>query len=118
MAHKWKRPDLPEANKGAGLAGGWLMIIAGIVAGAIGLSALSEPYPDFNGYALAALGIACGTLGLLVVPVCLIMREIRRSAFEAALRAGEVEILESRTADPYEQFMARERATPEPAGND
>ena len=118
MEHKWERPELPEANKGAGLLIGWLMIIGGVIAGSMGLSAVGDPYADFSGGAVASLGIASACMGLVFVPACMIMREIRQSAFEAALRAGEVTVEEKTTPDPYEQFLERERATAADSGTD
>ena len=110
QSYKWERPVLPDAHRGVGLLTGWALIICGVFTGLIGLSAVGDPQADFNGAIVTALGLSAASLGLIMVPACMIMREIRQSAFEAALRAGEVDITETQPSDAYEKFMERERA--------
>lgn len=108
---EWKRPALPEDNKvnmtGIGVA---LMCLAfgGLVVGFIMLSA-AEPSRynaasgtyfsgnDFgvSGWITVAVSSAFFSLGLIMACVGSIVAEIRRAAFEAAVRAGEVKASDS-----------------------
>ena len=112
-SYAWKRPALPEANKGVGLPAGSAVMLCGSLAGMAGLSAIGDPRAGFDGVIVAALGFSAASLGLIMVPACMILREIRQNSFEAALRAGEVTVTEIQASDAYEQFMARERAAAE-----
>lgn len=84
----WDRPPLPTGHQGGGVIGGWLLICLGI---AIVLYASTY---ELEGFGLAMFGIGLSGLGILSITISLILREIRRIAFEAALRSGEVEIEE------------------------
>lgn len=104
MAQKWKRPDLPEAQKGWGAYWGAAFLISGIILAAVGIAS-GKPM-------MAATGSGLSGFGILAFIVSRILTEIRRIAFEAALRAGEVTTAEA-AADPYEAFIAREQADAE-----
>ena len=84
----WERPPLPAGHQSGGMIGGWLLICLGI---AIALYASTYELESFG---LAMFGIGVSGLGFLSITISLILREIRRIAFEAALRSGEVEIEE------------------------
>jgi hypothetical protein len=84
----WERPPLPAGHQGGGMIGGWLLICLGI---AIALYASTY---ELEGFGLVMFGIGISGLGILSITISLILREIRRIAFEAALRSGEVEIEE------------------------
>ncbi|KCZ53641.1 hypothetical protein HY29_16610 [Hyphomonas beringensis] len=84
----WERPPLPAGHQGGGVIGGWLLICLGIT---IVIYASSF---ELEGLGLAMFGIGLSGLGFLSITISLILREIRRIAFEAALRSGEVEIEE------------------------
>lgn len=81
----WDRPPLPAGHRGGGVIGGWLLIGLGIT---IFLYASTF---ELEGLGLAMFGVGVSGLGTLSITISLILREIRRIAFEAALRSGEVE---------------------------
>jgi hypothetical protein len=92
MAQKWKRPDLPEAQKGWGAYWGVAFLIASILLSAGGIAA-GKPF-------MAAIGTGLSGFGILAFIVSRILTEIRRTALEAA-------------DDPYEACIAREQANAE-----
>lgn len=91
----WARPALPEAHRGNGLGWGNGLIVLGFAALVLVPLMLSADYGAGGSMAafimMAPLGGALITLGIVISSVCLILREIRQAAYEAALRAGEVE---------------------------
>jgi hypothetical protein len=91
-AQKWKRPDLPEAQKGWGAYWGVAFLIASILLSAGGIAA-GKPF-------MAAIGTGLSGFGILAFIVSRILTEIRRTALEAA-------------DDPYEACIAREQANAE-----
>jgi len=84
IRHTWERPKLPEGNRGGGIVLGWLMIGFGLV-----ILYGASTYPD--GIWLGIISSWIIGIGILTTIVSTILREIRRVAFEAALRADEVE---------------------------
>ena len=70
------------------LAGGLIATIAGIV------TALDKYDPNPWGMAIASLGASASGMGVVILAFVAILTELRRSSFEAALRAGEVEVTE------------------------
>jgi len=83
IRHTWERPKLPEGNRGGGMVLGWLMIGFGLVI-LYGASTYSD------GIWIAIICSWVIGIGILTTIVSTILREIRRVAFEATLRAGEV----------------------------
>lgn len=97
--HVWTRPKLPERNAGGGLLISIGMIAVGVVVIMWGVGADSIEAAAFGiplGSALTSIGFACAL-------VCAILREIRLMAFEAALRAGEVQMVDVK--DPYIEHL-------------
>lgn len=95
-AYEWSRPALPSQHASSGahtigmllLAGGIMAIIAGIA------TALDTYDPNPWGMAIASLGASASGIGVVILAFVAILTELRRSAFEAALRAGEVIVKE------------------------
>lgn len=91
----WRRPALPERNRGNGLGWGNGLIVLGFAVLVLVPLMLSSDYGAGGSMAafiaMAPLGGALIALGIVISSVCLILREIRQAAYEAALRAGEVE---------------------------
>ena len=85
VRHSWERAPLPEGHRGPGLVLGWIAIALG---GAViyGASTVTD------GLGIAGIGAGFMSLGMMSVVISCILREIRRVAFDASLRAGEVEI--------------------------
>lgn len=89
MSKIWNRPALPGGN--LDIEFGVIVILAGVVALAIGgLAAVGLPI-NVNPVVVMALGGALVAAGAWFLAVRAIVREIRQAAYEAALRAGEVE---------------------------
>ncbi|MDP1556627.1 MAG: hypothetical protein Q8L84_14310 [Hyphomonas sp.] len=91
---EWRRPRVPETNHGSGLAGGGVLILLGLVAFLIPPLAGEQYGPGGMLALLLMIAPLAGALlfaGMWIVSLCLILREIRQAAYEAALRAGEVE---------------------------
>lgn len=84
VRHSWERAPLPEDCRGPGLMLGWIAIGIGSL-----LIYTGSTYPEGIALVGPALGIA--GVGVLSIMISLVLREIRRVAFDAALRAGEVE---------------------------
>lgn len=92
---RWERPTLPERYRGSGLTGGVMLLL-----GAALLAAMPFLYAeaaDYNGFSIMGLMVfwwplagALLTLGMWVISVSLILREIRLQAFEAAIRGGDL----------------------------
>jgi hypothetical protein len=84
--HIWKRPDMPEDGTALGIGLGWFLILGG---GLLAFLLAAD-----NG--IDPLGIiaiqASVSLGVFMIALGMILREIRRVAFEAAVRAGETTI--------------------------
>ena len=80
---------MPEDGTALGIGLGWFLIIAG------GLTVFLTAYDQ------AALGLVVGqaviSLGVLMVALGMVVREIRRIAFEAAVRAGETTVKGKKT---------------------
>jgi hypothetical protein len=89
----WKRPTIPPANRGSGgIETGAICIASGAVIFLwYGFEAAGGVLPA---PALALVGGAFLSAGVVLLPVSLVLREIRQAAFEAALRAGEVQLAE------------------------
>ncbi|RIJ23780.1 hypothetical protein D1224_05830 [Henriciella barbarensis] len=110
---EWNRPALPDDDKvqttGIGLA---LMglAFAGMVVGFMVMGAAEPPtYSEYTGrqiggndygvggWITVAISSGLFSLGLIMACVGSIIAEIRRAAFEAAARAGEVKAPDSAT---------------------
>lgn len=91
----WTRPPLPDLNKGMGLGWGNFLIVLGFALVVVPFAIATDVYGAGGGALALAFLVPLGTgmigLGIFMVAVCLVLREIRQAAFEAALRAGEVE---------------------------
>ena len=66
-----------------------MAVIAGIV------TALDEYDPNPWGITIASLGASVSSVGVVILAFVAILTELRRSAFEAALRAGEGDVKET-----------------------
>lgn len=92
---RWERPKLPERYRGSGLAGGVMLLL-----GATLLAAMPFLYAEaagYNGFSIMGMMVfwwplagALLMLGMWVISVTLILREIRLQAFEAAIRSGDL----------------------------
>lgn len=108
----WRRPALPQDHQGAGLPLGIVMIVLGFGAVAVPFVAALDGYGVGGGGVtlVIVLPIAAGLIlpGAWIVAVSLVLREIRRAAYEAAVRAGEVEARPSgdRPA-PFQRWQGR-----------
>lgn len=91
---RWKRPDLPEAHQGEGFGWGVGLLVIGFLVALWGGSA-----PE-AGILWIAVGVGAGNLGVLLMCLSLVLREIRRVAFEAAVRAGEVQEVDAPVVRP------------------
>ena len=90
---RWERPQLPSRYQGGGIALGSLFLV-----GALTLAAI--PFFATGGYgvggAMALIMLfwpvagAFLLIGMWIVSVCLVLREIRLKAFEAAIRGGDL----------------------------
>lgn len=89
----WERPELPERYRGSGVgSGNFLIVIAAFLAvcpllfgseyGAGGSIAAGLLFWPLAGVVL--------TLGMWVISVSLVLREIRLQAYEAAIRGGDL----------------------------
>jgi len=83
---KWNRPKLPPGRGVEAIPLGLVLIVAGAAAAIIGINDPS------GGPLVAIVGSSVVSLGLAMVFAGVIIAEIRQAAFEAAVRAGEVEI--------------------------
>lgn len=94
--YRWNRPELPGGHEGWGGALGMLFAIGGLIAIGMGIgsSGNSSPYAGSGLWVAAPFGGLAFSVGVVMMTVSVIVREIRRLAFEAALRAGEVEVIE------------------------
>ena len=89
MSKRWNRPALPGGN--IGLEFGVIVILAGLVALAVGGFVASGFPMDVNPVLTMALGGFLVAAGAWFLTVRAIVREIQQAAYEAAIRAGEVE---------------------------
>lgn len=93
LVKRWERPQLPERFRGSGLGWGNVLIV---IAAFLAVCPLFFGNDYGAGGALAAgllfwpLAGAALLLGMWVVSVSLILREIRLQAFEAAIRGGDL----------------------------
>jgi len=77
---KWKRPKLPADNKGgSGVEIGTMLTIAGVALLAwhgflLGTGEIPHPL-------LAVIGGGALAAGVVILPTCLILRELRQAAF-------------------------------------
>lgn len=106
----WRRPALPEPHKGNGLGWGNALIVLGFAALVLVPVMVSGDYGAGGSMAalimVAPLGGSVIALGIVISSVCLILREIRQAAYEAALRAGEVETrTSSGPAAPFQKWQ-------------
>ncbi|MEH6490234.1 hypothetical protein [Hyphomonas oceanitis] len=89
--HIWKRPEMPEDGTAVGIGLGWFLIVGG------GLSAFLSTTDQGPGAIGMVISQAVCSLGVFMIALGLILREIRRVAFEAAVRAGETTIKGKKT---------------------
>lgn len=85
VKHSWDRAPLPEDNRGPGLMLGWIAI-------ALGGTIIYGASTMYDGLGMAGVGAGLMSIGMMTVVISCVLREIRRIAFDAALRAGEVDI--------------------------
>jgi hypothetical protein len=83
--HLWSRPKLPPGRGVEGIPLGLALIVIGSAAAFFGLN---DPAA---GVIVTIVGSSAISLGLAMVFAGVIIAEIRQAAFEAAVRAGEVE---------------------------
>jgi hypothetical protein len=81
----WNRPKLPPGRGVEAIPLGLVLIVAGSAAAIIGINDPS------GGPLVPIVGRSVVSLGLAMVFAGVIITEIRQAAFEAAVRAGEVE---------------------------
>lgn len=102
-AMDWRRPRLPSSYEGGGVAAAFIMFLVsiGVFVWPVfeGASYSRYGYDEPNGLAILMMYALAGPisfvfflLGVAILAVTLILREIRLSAYEAAIRAGEVRI--------------------------
>ena len=89
-AYKWARPALPEDHAVSGLAFSIIVAVLGGAGVAFGPMVADSGERDLAAI-LALVSAPLFGLGVFFAGVSLIMREIRRYAFEQAIRAGEAE---------------------------
>lgn len=90
MSQRWNRPEIPNDGETAMFLG-VVLILGGIVGAMIAGGAMYAPDLGINPFLTFAISAPAVSTGALIVAVCSITREIRQAAYEAALRAGEVE---------------------------
>lgn len=95
--YSWVRPSLPEKLIPTGAyALGWLLTIGGLLSIPIGIATFLDRYdPNPWGMTLAMYGAGAAGSGMLYLALTEIVVELRRQAFEAALRSGDQEVSES-----------------------
>lgn len=106
MQQVWNRPSIPEKSQSSLALFGWMLMATGVCLAGLGASAaISQPIIflltiSLGGFVLSA--------GLLLLLLSVVVNEIRLMAFEAALRAGEVQTSAPAHKDPYEEMLARD----------
>ena len=97
----WHRPKLPSGYEGGGFASGILMLVVsiGVFVWPVfeGASYSRYGYDEPNGFTILMMYALAGPisfvfflLGVAIISVTYVLREMRQAAYEAALRAGEV----------------------------
>ena len=103
----WKRPSMPAENKPAiGGVGAGLIVFGTMAAFSAGFA--YQNGDPFTGI-LFSTASALISLGILMLALGLILKELRQTAFEAACRAGEIEEVDS--VDPYKEYLKAEKKT-------
>lgn len=95
LVKRWERPELPEYHRGGGIFLGTLFLLGALVLAA--LPFLMAADAGYGGGGILALILlfwpvagACLMAGLWIVAVCMVLREIRLQAYEAAIRGGDL----------------------------
>lgn len=90
---RWDRPDLPQRYQGAGIMLGGLCMCGALLLAAIPFLASGNYGAGGVAALLMLLWPPAGAMliiGMWITSVCLILREIRLQAFEAAIRGGDL----------------------------
>lgn len=90
MSQHWNRPAIPGDGE-LDMHVGVVVVLSGFVALAIGGFVLAGAEVNVNPFVAMALGGSLVSAGAFFLMWRSVVREIRLSAYEAALRAGEVE---------------------------
>lgn len=85
----WKRPELPKRQRPIGLPLGAFLMVLGLGMGLGSMSTLIAGSAGPMDLAVLYLSAPAALLGIWTFSISAIVLEIRRSAFEAARRAGE-----------------------------
>lgn len=89
MRQTWNRPQLPSEHSSSLIPIGWIMLLIALVC-LTAIFATEFDSPLFQ-MALLNLSSAAAGLGMLLLMVGAVVNELRRTAFEAAIRAGETQ---------------------------
>ncbi|WP_084399498.1 hypothetical protein [Henriciella aquimarina] len=85
----WKRPNMPEASKSGIKDMGLLLLAMGVGSTFIGGLGMNSGEPA--GFPAVVAGGVMINISVLMIVLGVIVQEMRQAAFEAALRAGEVQ---------------------------
>lgn len=95
MFKRWDRPELPERHQGGGILLGVLFILGALLLAALPFFMGADS--GYGGGAILALimlfwPVAGASLmvGMWIISVCMVLREIRLQAYEAAIRGGDL----------------------------
>ena len=130
---EWKRPQLPQSHQTSMVVFGQIPITCGILFSVVGalLIIIHDP-GEYNSYLdtysggtdtfeagvwCMVLGVSTFSIGFMVFLASSVLLEIRQSAFEAALRHGEVREVE-RQKTAYEHMLEQDNARPSPNNAD